>query len=85
MKANSLTTTEVNQNFSRAKKALSRGPVLITEHGKPSMVLLRYDDYVHRGWMGSDILAALDVHGVETVDIDFAKLDNTPFQPRDLD
>jgi hypothetical protein len=34
-----------NQDVSRAKKAAERGPVIITDRGKPSHVLMRHADY----------------------------------------
>jgi len=40
-----MTSREANQDFSRAKRAAKEGAVLITERGKPSAVLLSYDDY----------------------------------------
>ena len=34
-----------NQDVSAAKRAASEGPVVITDRGKPSYVLLSIDDY----------------------------------------
>lgn len=36
---------EFNQDSGRAKRAARRGPVIITERGKPSHVLLTFEDY----------------------------------------
>lgn len=36
---------EFNQDVSAAKRAASEGPVVITDRGKPSHVLLSIDDY----------------------------------------
>ena len=36
---------EFNQDVSAAKRAASEGPVVITDRGKPSYVLLSIDDY----------------------------------------
>ena len=40
-----MSSREFNQDTSGAKKAAARGPVYITDRGKPSHVLLTYDDY----------------------------------------
>ena len=36
---------EFNQDTSRAKRAAKRGPVFITDRGRPSHVLLTVEDY----------------------------------------
>lgn len=38
-----LTTREINGDIARAKRAAEAGPVFITEHGRPSHVLLTYE------------------------------------------
>lgn len=40
-----LSSREFNQDASGAKKAANRGPVFITDRGKPAHVLLSIDDY----------------------------------------
>ncbi len=40
-----VTSREVNQDFGRAKRASVKGPVVITERGKPSHVLLDVESY----------------------------------------
>jgi len=39
------TSREFNQNTSEIKKAANRGPVFITDRGKPAHVLLSIKDY----------------------------------------
>jgi prevent-host-death family protein len=41
-----LTSREFNQDTSRAKRAAKRGPVFITDRGRPSHVLLTVDEYL---------------------------------------
>jgi prevent-host-death family protein len=43
--AASVTSREFNQDTSGAKKAAERGPVFITDRGKPSHVLLSFAAY----------------------------------------
>ena len=45
MTITTLSSRELNQDVTRAKKATSKGPVIITDRGKPAHVLLRFEDY----------------------------------------
>jgi prevent-host-death family protein len=45
MAATTLTSREFNQDTSGAKKAARRGPVFITDRGRPAHVLLTIEDY----------------------------------------
>ena len=40
-----LSSREFNQDTSRAKRAAKRGPVFITDRGRPSLVLLTAEEY----------------------------------------
>ena len=40
-----MSSREFNQDTSRAKKAASKGPVFITDRGRPAHVLLTIEDY----------------------------------------
>jgi len=40
-----LSSREVSRNPGRAKRASRRGPVIITDRGKPAHVLLSYEEY----------------------------------------
>lgn len=45
MTITTLSSRELNQDVSRAKKAARLGPVFITDRGKPAHVLLSFEDY----------------------------------------
>lgn len=45
MAATKLSSREFNQDTSRAKRAAKRGPVFITDRGRPSHVLLTVEEY----------------------------------------
>ena len=45
MKITTISSREFNQDTSGAKKAASKGPVFITDRGKPAHVLLTIEDY----------------------------------------
>jgi len=40
-----MSAREFNQNRSRARQAADRGPLTITDRGKPAYVLMRYEDF----------------------------------------
>lgn len=44
MTITTLSSRELNQDVSRAKRAARHGPVLITDRGKPAHVLLSFED-----------------------------------------
>jgi prevent-host-death family protein len=45
MAITNLSSRDFNQNTSRAKRAAKRGPVFITDRGRPSHVLLTVEEY----------------------------------------
>ena len=49
MPATTISSRSFNQNPSRAKREAETGPVIITDHGVPAFVLLRYE-----AWKGTD-------------------------------
>ena len=53
-----LSSREFNQDTSRAKRAAKRGPVFITDRGRPSHVLLTVEDY-HKITRGQKSIAEL--------------------------
>lgn len=60
MAITTLSSREFNQDTSRAKKAARKGPVFITDRGKPAHVLLSIKDYeriTHKRESIADLLA----------------------------
>jgi hypothetical protein len=45
MAITTLSSREFYQDAGRAKRAAEQGPVIITDRGEPSLVVLKYDDY----------------------------------------
>ncbi len=70
MKITSLSSREFNQDTSRAKKAASKGPVFITDRGRPAHVLMTVEDYHKLAGGRRNIADALALPGGE--DIEFA-------------
>lgn len=64
-----ITSREFNQDTSGAKKAAERGPVFITDRGRPAHVLLTFDAY--EKLLGVQVLNQLaEPAGVEDLDLD---------------
>ena len=69
MPITTLSSREFNQNASDAKKAANKGPVFITDRGRPAHVLLSIDDY--RKLAGRQITLAEAVAQVGASDVDY--------------
>ena len=69
-----MTTTyssrEFNQDTGSAKKAARRGPVFITDRGKPSHVLLSIEDFQKLAGGGASIVEQLKMPGGDKVEFD---------------
>lgn len=69
MTITTISSREFNQDTSGAKKAACRGPVFITDRGKPAHVLLSIEDYQKLTGLKADIVDLLVMP--EASDIDF--------------
>ncbi|MFZ5487965.1 type II toxin-antitoxin system Phd/YefM family antitoxin [Extensimonas perlucida] len=68
MTITTLSSRELNQDVTRAKKAAQNGPVFITDRGKPAHVLLSIEEYqrlTHQRRNIADALAMADVADVD--------------------
>ncbi len=65
-----LSSREFNQDTSRAKQAAKRGPVIITDRGRPAHVLLTIEDYWRLTGPPASLIDLLALPGAE--DIEFA-------------
>jgi len=54
-----LSSREFNQDAGRAKKAAEKGPVFITDRGRPGHVLLSIDEYRRLAGGGASLLDAI--------------------------
>jgi prevent-host-death family protein len=79
-----LSSREFNQDTSKAKRAAKRGPVFITDRGRPSHVLLTAEEY-QRITLGQKSVADL-LAMPEAAEIDFEPpcLTGNLHQPPDL-
>ncbi len=70
MAITTLSSREFNQDTSRAKKASSKGPVFITDRGKPAHVLLSIAEYQRLSGSGRNLLDTLSVPGLADIAFD---------------
>ena len=75
MAITTLSSREFNQDTSRAKKAACKGPVFITDRGKPAHVLLSMAEYQRLSGKGRSILEALSMPGLADIAFDTPKLE----------
>jgi prevent-host-death family protein len=70
MTITTLSSREFNQDASRAKKAAAKGPVFITDRGRPAHVLLSFADYQRLIGGNRKIADALAMPGAEDIEFD---------------
>lgn len=59
MVTTTLTSREFNQDRARVKRAAKLGPVIVTERGKPNLVVLNIEDYRRLDGRGRTLAEAL--------------------------
>ena len=84
MAGTTLSSREFNQDASRAKRAASKGPVFITDRGKPAHVLLSIEDYRRLTGGGGSIVELLSLEGVGDIEFDPPRVADELFRPADL-
>ncbi|HLV18496.1 MAG TPA: type II toxin-antitoxin system Phd/YefM family antitoxin [Pseudomonas sp.] len=65
-----LTSREFNQDASGAKRAANKGPVFITDRGKPAHVLLSFEEYQRLTGGPGSVIDMLAMPGVEDVEFE---------------
>lgn len=73
-----LSSREFNQDTSRAKKAAQRGPVFITDRGRPAHVLLSIEEYQKLAGRSKTLAEALHMPGAVDVEFSPPKTDWSP-------
>lgn len=74
MTITTMSSRELNQDVTRAKKAARSGPVVITDRGKPAHVLLSFEAYQQLTRQRRSIVDALAQPGAEAVEFDPPRL-----------
>jgi len=73
-----ISSREFNQDLARAKRAAEGGPVVITDRGRPTHVLMRYEEYRRLSGSGPTILALLEQPGLEDLELQIPRLEDGP-------
>lgn len=80
-----LTSREFNQDTARAKREAKKGPVFITDRGKPAHVLLSIEDYERLARPGRTLAEALAMpEGSVPVDLELEIPPRELWKERDL-
>ncbi len=84
MTITTLSSREFNQNTSGAKNAARKGPVFITDRGKPAHVLLTIEDYRRMAGRQANVVEMLAMPGSEECEFEPPRLKGPAHQPADL-
>jgi prevent-host-death family protein len=84
MTITTLTSRDLNQDVSRAKKAAKNGPVFITDRGKPAHVLLSIEEYQRLTGQHRSLVEALSMPGIADIEIDLTHSRELP-RPAEFD
>ena len=80
-----ISSREFNQDAGGAKKAAEKGPVIITDRGRPAHVLLSFEEYQRLVGKGPSLLDALAMPEGEDIEFEPPKLTGPLSKPVDLD
>lgn len=83
MTITTLSSRELNQDVTKAKKATRGGPVFITDRGKPAHVLLSFEEYQKLTQQRRNIADALAMPGVEDIEFNPPRA-NIEIRPADF-
>ncbi|MHB8225420.1 type II toxin-antitoxin system Phd/YefM family antitoxin [Acidithiobacillus sp.] len=73
MTITTLSSRELNQDVTRAKKAAKNGPVFITDRGKPAHVLLSIEEYQRLTGKRRNLVEALSMPGIADIEIEIPR------------
>jgi prevent-host-death family protein len=85
MTITTLTSREFNQETSKAKKAARNGPVIVTDRGRASHVLLTIEEYRRLTGTPDSLIDLLAMPDAEAVDFEPPRLDAPLAAPAELD
>lgn len=83
MSITTVSSREFNQDVSKAKRATLSGPVLITDRGHPSHVLMTIEEYHKITDKKVSIVELLAMSEVAQIDFEASRLEKL-YQPADL-
>ena len=85
MATTTISSREFNQDAGGAKKAADKGPVIITDRGRPAHVLLSFEDYQKLLGAGPSLLEALAQKEEGDFDFDPPRMGDDITRPVNLD
>lgn len=74
MTITTLSSRELNQDVTKAKKATKEGPVFITDRGKPAHVLLSIEEYQRLTGGRQKIADLLAMPGIEDIELEIPSM-----------
>lgn len=83
MTITTVSSRDLNQDVTRAKKAAEKGPVFITDRGKPAHVLLSIAEYQRLTHQRRNIADALAMEGAADIQFEPPRVD-IETQPTDF-
>ncbi len=83
MTITTLSSRQFNQDAGKAKKAASKGPVIITDRGRPAHVLLTFDEYKKLTGEHTKIADLLAMPGLADIELEIPPMRDLA-QPADL-
>jgi prevent-host-death family protein len=70
MATTTVSSREFNQDRARIRKAAEAGPVIVTDRGKPSFVVLKFEEYERLSKPRISVAEALYMPGAEDIDFE---------------
>jgi prevent-host-death family protein len=80
-----ISSREFNQDAGGAKRAAEKGPVIITDRGRPSHVLLSFKEYQKLAGAGRSLLDIVAQDVDDDIDFDPPRMGDQIFKPVDFD
>jgi prevent-host-death family protein len=80
-----ISSREFNQDAGGAKRAAEKGPVIITDRGRPSHVLLSFQEYRKLTGAGRSLLDIIAQDVDDDIDFDPPRMGDQIFKPVDFD
>lgn len=84
MAITTISSREFNQDVSKVKRATLKGPVFITDRGRPAHVLLTIEDYQKLTNMKENIIDLLAMPDTTDIDFEAPKLHKKLFHTKEL-
>ncbi len=84
MSITTITSRELNQDVSKAKRDALKGPVFITDRGRAAHVLLSIETYQKIAGKEKSIVELLAMPDATAIDFDPPQLDKEMYRPADL-